>query len=229
MKGLVKLLIKCTNKGLRALGILAMIMLVLSFTDLPYYAYHHLAATELSLNEDPKYIVVLGASGMPSEEGLMRCYFAATAGVEFRDAKILIAHSSAKTEDNEQVELMAQELIIRGIDSTRINTFSQGYNTHSQILELAENLKNKDAPILLVSSPQHMRRSIACFNKLGFGRIGSAPSFGTPIQERGLISTRNTKDPGLGLRYNMWSYLTYEIIVLREYCAMAYYKLRGWI
>lgn len=215
--------------AIKALGYLALAMLVLSFTDLPYFAFHHLAATEKTLEEDPEYIVVLGASGMPSEEGLMRCYFAASAAQQFPNAKIAIAHSSSKTNNVEQVDLMAKEIAMRGIDSSRISTFSRGYNTHSQILELAENLKNKNAPILLVSSPQHMRRSIACFSKLGYGRIGSAPSFGTPIQERGLISTRNTKDPGLGLRYNLWSYLTYEIIVVREYCAMAYYKLRGWI
>jgi hypothetical protein len=31
------------------------------------------------------------------------------------------------------------------------------------------------------------------------------------------------------LRYNMWSYLHLELFVFREYCAIGYYKLKGWI
>ena len=33
----------------------------------------------------------------------------------------------------------------------------------------------------------------------------------------------------VALRYNMWSYMQYEIIVLREYTAIAYYWVKGWI
>ena len=33
----------------------------------------------------------------------------------------------------------------------------------------------------------------------------------------------------LNIRYNMWSYLKYEITVMREWCAIAYYWIRGWI
>jgi len=27
----------------------------------------------------------------------------------------------------------------------------------------------------------------------------------------------------------MWSYMQYEIIVMREYTAIAYYRVKGWI
>ena len=39
--------------------------------------------------------------------------------------------------------------------------------------------------------------------------------------------------PDLGnsimLRYQFWTQLQYEILILREYTALAYYKLSGWI
>ena len=46
-------------------------------------------------------------------------------------------------------------------------------------------------------------------------------------KKKGEIKPSDLK--GLGLRYNMWNYLKYEITVLRELCAIAWYRIRGWI
>jgi hypothetical protein len=33
----------------------------------------------------------------------------------------------------------------------------------------------------------------------------------------------------MGLRYNYWNYLKLEITCLREFAALCYYKVNGWI
>jgi hypothetical protein len=36
-------------------------------------------------------------------------------------------------------------------------------------------------------------------------------------------------DESILLRYKFWTYLQYEVSILREYTALFYYKLKGWI
>jgi uncharacterized SAM-binding protein YcdF (DUF218 family) len=83
----------------------------------------------------------------------------------------------------------------------------------------------------IVTSPEHMYRSVATFRKAGFKSVGGMASFEEAVSEKLLIGKHNKefKTERLNLRYNMWNYLKYEITVVREYFAIAYYKLRGWI
>ncbi|MBA7535770.1 hypothetical protein ES705_28028 [subsurface metagenome] len=133
---------------------------------------------------------------------------------------------------------MAHELIIRGIDSTRLLFEKSGHNTRTQALKIIDMLGDfsvDSIAIRIVTSPDHMFRSVATFRKAGFKYVGGRPSFEQAIDEEMLLRKNITKDQlktetrKLNLRYNMWNYLKYEIIVLREYCAIVYYKLRGWI
>lgn len=63
--------------------------------------------------------------------------------------------------------------------------------------------------------------------------MNGLPAFESAFEEQLLIQSRGKKKPSkslnenLDLRYNMWSYLQYEVKVLREYTAIIYYKLRG--
>ena len=92
--------------------------------------------------------------------------------------------------------------------------------------------ENLTAPVLLISSPEHMCRALKSFQKQGFVSIGTAPAFDSPLSE---TQIKNKSKAGKkqvknsDLRYNLWSYLHYELLVLREYCALAYYKVQGWI
>ena len=75
-------------------------------------------------------------------------------------------------------------------------------------------------------------QSVKAFRKAGFAEVGGLPAFDRPIEPDQAMDKENTKDirvKSLSLRYNMWSYLEYELIVMREYCAIAYYKFKGWI
>ena len=72
------------------LGVLLLIFIVLSFTDIPYYAYHRLGTSHAKNITKPDYIIVMGGSGMPSPEGLIRCYYAAEAAINLKMPKLLL-------------------------------------------------------------------------------------------------------------------------------------------
>ena len=228
------LLFKICRWLLFSLGIISFIMLVLSFTDLPYNAYHWLGTSNSSLNKNPEIIVLLGGSGMPSPDGLIRTYYTAEAANKYRNAEIIIAHPFGENDNLLQLKLMARELINKGIDSSRIKFAPLGFNTRSQAINISEmcSADKSKVSVLIVTSPEHMYRSINAFKKVGFVNVGGMAAFEIPIDEERVKDKQNAKDTrvkNLGLRYNMWSYLNYELIVMREYCAITYYKIKGWI
>lgn len=213
-----------------------LLLIVLSFTDIPYYAYYNLGTTDSKLTSKPDLIVVLGGAGMPSSDGLMRCYYAAEAANQFKDAKIIIAlpYNENETDSLWQLKLMSHELIIRQIDATRIGYEPLGFNTHSQAVNIAKVLKNSlhTISVLIITSPEHMYRSVRSFYKVGFAHVSGMATFEKPVDEIKIEDTNPSKDlrvKSLAIRYNMWSYLHYELLVLREYSAICYYKIKGWM
>ncbi len=214
-------------------GVFAFIMLVLSFTDLPYWAYHSLAMTDKHLEKDPQLIVVLGGNGLPSPDGFIRTYYASEAAKKFIDAKVLIAIPGDPGEEEDQPRMMARELRSRGIDSTRVVFETEGHNTRSQAINIAAMYASRTTqPVLLITSPEHVYRSVRTFEEAGFTDVAGSAAFEMPLDEDRVSSKGEGKEKqvnSLDLRYNMWSYLQYEIVVLREYTAIAYYKLKGWI
>ena len=215
-------------------GVFFILLLVLSFTDIPYYAYHNLGTSQPSLKQKPDIIVVLGGAGMPSPDGLIRTYYAVKAAKESPRAEIIIALPYNEEDSMRQLDMMAHELIVKGIDSLRIKYEPKGFNTRSQAMNISAMLGNKKnvSQVLVVTSPEHMYRAIKTFKKAGIKNVGGLPSFEKPVDEEKVKDKEDVKDKrvkSLDLRYNMWSYLNYELIVLREYCAIAYYKVKGWI
>jgi uncharacterized SAM-binding protein YcdF (DUF218 family) len=226
--------IKFLKRFFIILGIVSFIFFVLSFTDIPYYAYYNLSVVEEKLPSDPDLIVVLGGAGMPSPDGLIRTYYAAEAANKYKDATIVIALPYNETDSLYQLKLMATELIIRGIDSLRIQYEPLGFNTRSQALNIAAMYeKKKDRfGLLLITSPEHIYRSVKAFRKAGFMHVDGIAAFEHPVDEEKIKDKENASDArvkSLDLRYNMWSYLHYELLAAREYCAIFYYKLKGWM
>ena len=213
-------------------GFFLLIMVALAFTDLPYLAYHQLGTSCESLKKNPEVIVVFGGSGMPSPDGLIRTYYAAEAANKYSHASIIMALPFGEDSlDTYQLDLMARELVIRGVDSTRISYEPFGHNTHSQSVYIAKMLAgNTNSTTLVITSPDHMYRAVRALQKAGLKNVGGLPSFEKPISERKLKDRKNpSTSASLSWRYNMWSYLKYELLVMREYCAITYYKLKGWI
>jgi uncharacterized SAM-binding protein YcdF (DUF218 family) len=232
---ILKRLFNCIRILLESLGAILLIAIILSFTSYPYWAYYWLGVHNSGQAECPNVIVLLGGGGMPSPDGLIRAYYAAKTANEFSLAPIIIAmpHDTALHEESPEL-LLAMELKQRGIDSSRICFETEGNNTRSQALKIAEMVGKSsiDTIVLrIVTSPEHMYRSVATFRKAGFKSVGGMASFEEAVSEKLLIGKHNKefKTERLNLRYNMWNYLKYEITVVREYFAIAYYKLRGWI
>lgn len=228
------ILIKCVKWFFGIVGLISFSFFVLSFTDIPYYAYHWLGTTNVNLKQKPGLIVMLGGSGMPSPDGLIRTYYGALAAKQFKEAEIIIALPYNENGSLYQLELMAHELIVKGIDSSRIKFEPLGFNTHSQAVNIASMVgSNKNnLSLLIITSPEHMYRSVKTFRKAGFADVGGVPTFEKPIDEekaKDKEKSDDTRIKSLDLRYNMWSYLNYELLVMREYLAILYYKVKGWM
>ncbi len=209
-----------------------MTFVLLSFTQLPYWAYYHLAVTKDCLSTKPDVIVVMGGDGMPSPSGLMRTYFGIRKAQIYPEAKIILALPYNLTDSTRQLSLMAHQFVQNDIDTNRIQFEPNGFSTHSQAKEIAKLIDDKSQALLIVTSPEHMFRCLATFRKIGFTNVGGTPTFETPSDEEKLkdkSEDEKSRIRHLSLRYNMWSYMQYEIIVLREYAAITYYWFQGWI
>jgi uncharacterized SAM-binding protein YcdF (DUF218 family) len=95
-----------------------------------------------------------------------------------------------------------------------------------------------DHSILLVTSPEHMRRAVLVFKKAGFTHIGALPAFENALESNLLFNDDDLGGnkllvPDIGnhtsIRYQFWNHLKYEILIAREMAALGYYWLRGWI
>jgi uncharacterized SAM-binding protein YcdF (DUF218 family) len=178
----------------------------------------------------------MGAGGLPGPESLLRCYYAATAADSFPDSKIIVAFPVEDDDfEGSENESMVIELQKRGISAERIVSETTGTNTYTQAKEIVHLIANKSAPILIISSPEHIYRCIRTFRKQGFTEVNGLPTFAqstsddvfySPEEEKGI---RKRTERNVAFRYNMWSYLQYEILVMREATAIAYYKVKGYI
>ncbi len=91
--------------------------------------------------------------------------------------------------------------------------------------------------IAIVTAPENMHRTLQVFRKIGFQRLCAIPAFDHAMftdldyDHRKIGGRKAVPDISneLDLRYNFWNYLKLEITCLREYAAIAYYRLNGWI
>jgi uncharacterized SAM-binding protein YcdF (DUF218 family) len=216
-------------------GWVLFVAILLSFTDIPFKAYYWLGTSGADLTRKPDYIVLLGGVGMPSPEDLIRIYTVAGAWKQVPDAKVIIAFPNDTAKQQFSPELMmASELIMRGVDSSMILFEKEGISTRTQAENISEmfDLNSIDTiGIRIVTSPEHMFRAVRTFRKIGFKYVGGTPAFESVVDENKLIRGKKkySEKKLQNIRYNMWSYLKYEITVVREFCAICYYKLRGWI
>lgn len=216
------------------LGVIFLLMLILAATPAPFYIHYHLGddPNEAETPFAPKYIVMLGGAGMPSESNLIRLYYTAQFANHF-NAPVVLVHPKDSICQAEMTKMLTSQ----GIGTDSIHYMTGGTNTRSQVLELAEQFpKLTNSPTLVVTSPENMRRTIKCFNKAGFSSVRGAPAreasvnFDLSLKKQKLKG--NEAIPNIestNLRYTFWNYFKLEITCFREYCALAYYKIKGWI
>ncbi|MBN2235960.1 MAG: YdcF family protein, partial [Bacteroidales bacterium] len=220
-------------------GILLSIAVFFSYTVWPYRLEARLAAAKRFTPPDTEYIILLGGGGIPSETSLIRTYHAAYAAHLFPQAKVIIALPSDVSDSTSSIHLMAKELEMRGVNADRILFEDDGKNTRAQAIHIQELYfqDNLSAKLLVVTSPYHMLRAVSVFEKLGFETVGGYPAYEKANKKDSSFSPKKTggnkyvpeinQQPGI--RYSLWAGLQKEILVLREYSALAYYKLKGWI
>jgi len=215
---------------LEFLGIIFLVLIFLGFTERPFWAYYALSSPQEELKTPPERIILMGAEGMPSKKNLIRCYFAIEAAKTYPETRIIIAlpQSDTSTSDNNLLK-MRNEFTAKGIDSARILFETTGVNTYSQVKNMCKIL-NPGESVLVITSPEHMKRTLLCFKKQGFKNVSGQASFGNDINPELLKQAEGDYvSRSLTLRYNIWTQFQYEIIVVREYMALLYYKYKGWI
>ncbi|MFH0879641.1 MAG: YdcF family protein [Lentisphaerota bacterium] len=231
-------------KGLRGLlmtaGLAGLLLLGLAFSPWPWRAYAWLGTTPQEFKDEPDYIVILGGGGIPSKSGLLRSYYGAEVAAAFKESAVVLSLPFEGPFPQSAAGLMQRELVLRGVDKRRIILESKGRNTREQALSLADMLDGdpREIQILIVTSPEHMKRAFLSFKKAGFGRVRTESAFSEAIEadlhyDQKTLGGNNVPLPDIGnsmtLRYDLWNNLYYELSVTRELCALAYYKVQGWI
>jgi len=220
-------------------GLLLSVAIFFSYTVWPYRLEARLAAAKRFTPPDTEYIVLLGGGGIPSETSLIRTYHAAYVAHVFPEAKVIIALPSDVADSTSSIHLMAKELEIRGVNPDRFLFEDKGTNTRSQAVYIQERFfqDNLSAKLLVVTSPYHMLRAVSVFEKAGFETVGGFPAYEKANNKDATFSPVKTGgnkyipeiDKQSGIRYSLWAGLQKEILVLREYAALSYYKVKEWI
>ena len=174
---------------------------------------------------------------MPSQSNLMRSWYVEKAAKTFPEATVIIAIPGDTTDSLSTPQLVKKELILRGVNPDKIVFESEATNTRAQALNCQKSIKQQTS-VLLVTSPEHMRRSVLSFQKVGFEKVNALPAF-----ENAIEADLSFKDDDLGgyktgvpdvgesinMRYQLWNHLKYEILIAREMFALTYYRMRGWV
>ena len=237
-------------------GSVFLIMVILAFTSAPFWIWYKLSVKEAGIHRPPDYIIVMGGGGMPSNSGLMRCWYGALAANKYPKARVIIALPGNRYDSLSSVNLMKKEMELRGIAHDRIFLEDSGTNTRAEavnVFKLVSDIENqmsnngvairkssivnRQSSLLIVSSPEHICRAVLTFKKAGFLKVDGLPAFEKTIEAdldfnaRTLGARPWMPDVGsnITLRYQFWMQMGYEFLALREYIALTYYKLQGWL
>ena len=235
---MIKKLARFVEVLLIAAGVAAIGLFALCFTSAPWHIYHWLGHDPFQLDRDPDYIVVMGGGGIPSESGLMRTYQGAVAAKKFPKARIVIALPSDSDTRYNDAFRMRHELVIRGVRAKRVAYDLKGRNTREQALGVAAMIEPGTNAVLLITSPEHVKRALLAFRKAGCRNIAGQPAYEVALEsdlqyDADSLGGSNIPVPDVGekimLRYTFWNNVRYIADSARELCALGYYRLKGWI
>lgn len=229
--------LKILRNILVVIGLFFSICVVFALTEQPYWGYHWLGTSKSEMKWKPTHIIMMGGGGMPSQSNLMRSWYVEKAAKSFPEATIIIAIPGEISDTLSTPQLVKRELIMRGVNADKIVFENDATNTRSQALNCQKTIKMQ-TPVLLVTSPEHMRRSVLSFQKVGFEKVNALPAFENALEadlsfNDDDLGGNKTGVPDVGnninARYQLWNHLKYEILIVREFVALTYYRLRGWI
>lgn len=206
------------------LAFTCLVQIAIGFLGLPSSLNTWIVCGNDEFPADPSHVVVLGGGGIPSESGLMRTYYAAELASEHDGLNFIVAlPSDSSNPEEDSVGRMKAELIMRGVSTNAIMMETRGINTHQQAVNVRKMLGEEalKEPLIIVTSPTHMRRAVLCFRREGFQNVTSVAAHSTGAEA--------DLGPGTSLRYAFWSRLGHSIEVCRELIALGVYRLKGWI
>ncbi|HEY8240123.1 MAG TPA: YdcF family protein, partial [Kiritimatiellia bacterium] len=167
----------------------------------------------------------------------MRSYQAAALAHQHPTALVFIAMPEEADEQASSTRRMFEELVLRGVPQARLMLEGKGRNTREQAVNIRTMLgpvTNQPA-LLIVTSPDHMKRSLLTFRKAGFTRAHGEAAYDVAVNAdlRYDVDTFGLGTAGVGqslvVRYQFWNNLMIEARVVREFFALAYYRMNGWI
>jgi uncharacterized SAM-binding protein YcdF (DUF218 family) len=221
------------------IGCFFLTLCILAFSTLPFWAYYSLGTSNSRISQPPATIILLGGAGIPSGDGLLRTFYTAKLATSHPEANVIIAMPGNVADSNSSPRLVNEELTLRGVNPHSVSYENKGRNTREQAQKLAAGKSSAqlNRAVTLVTSPEHMKRAILAFRKVGFTNVSGLPTFEYSLDADLTFKDSdlkgNTIAPPIGnnlqVRYQFWNHLKYEIIVIREYFGLGYYKLRGWI
>lgn len=218
-------------------GIFFLICLLLASTELPFWGYYWLGTSKSGLKVKPETIIILGGGGMPSQSNLIRNWYAAQASKSFQNTTLILSVPGNLADSMSTPVQMKKDLVLRGVSDTLVIFEEKATNTRWQALNCG-NLTDKHSAVMLITSPEHMRRAVLCFYKAGFTNVSGLPAFENAMEadlkfDDDKLGGNKTMLPDVGesinTRYQFWNHLKYEILIAREIAALSYYRLRGWI
>ena len=230
--------------GVRSLLMLAgagaIALAALCFTPYPWRVYRWLATDPAAARLEPEIIIVLGGGGIPSSSGLMRTYHGAEAAHHYTNASVVVALPADGDVEGSATGRMEAEMVLRGIGRNRLRVEAHGRNTREQALKIARmsGIAPAESRVLLVTSPEHLRRSLLTFRKAGFRHIAGLAATEDSVEsdlefQQATLDARRMPIPDIGrmptLRYHIWNNLNYQARSARELVALSYYWLLGWI
>ena len=220
-------------------GCLFTVLLILAFTTLPFRAMYSLGTSNSSITQPPSTIVMLGGAGIPSGDGLLRAFYTAKLSAAHHTANVIIAMPGDISDSTSAPRLVSAELMLRGVNPHSISFENKGRNTREQAQTLAagKSAAQLQKSIIIITSPEHMKRAVLAFRKCGYTNVSGLPTFEYSLDADLTFRDSDLKGnkivPPIGnnlqVRYQFWNHLKYEILVIREYFGLGYYKLRGWI
>ncbi len=224
---------RCLRPVVRVFGMVGVVLVVLAFTRLPYDAHRALGSAAGECTGQVDLLVVLGGSGMPSGAELRRLHHAAEQAASHPTAELWVIHPG----DPAVIAAMVAELEWRGVAPGRIRRLNEGDNTRAQALAVLREVGGRPLRIALVSAPENMYRSVKTFRRAGFRQVCGAPAWDHAMDHDFTYAHKRIGGKAFvpdvstatDLRYTFWNYLKLEITCLREYAAIAYYALNGWI
>jgi uncharacterized SAM-binding protein YcdF (DUF218 family) len=136
--------------------------------------------------------------------------------------KILVSGGSGRLSDIDRKEAddVAEALLLMGVLNDDIVKETKSRNTHESALEVKKILENKTIPgnCLLVTSAYHMRRSAACFAKVGWKMDCFSVDF---------VSHQRKFTPDALFIPKAEALVNWQILV-REWVGMISYKIVGY-